>query len=417
MTWHRRLIATAGLIGAAGIAVAAAPPGGAANDSIFSMQARADALGVQVVGSGFPVVANGELVFATPATAQSSLDPTSSQGFASAPYPGDTFANLPTTVNGLGAGSLPPVPSVPFYVTSSYPTQPRSSQQIGPYVIATESQPISASSDAKIGLSTFAPQVLSVTAHSSVMRDPQTGRMVAEATTDIAPFNVNGLLSVGEIRSSSVLVHDPAKSAAVDKQTSLSVGTITIAGVEVGLTDKGLVLAGQRLVPVDVSALSALLAPSGVTIAYVPGHQTATSVTSAAVEITFRKKLPAPFLDTTVGVVLGRVSATAVPGSTVGSGAATGTGTSTPVASGPAPQPAVADTSATPAGPGPSAVALPASPTVVAAPPVAAPTRPAGYRKQTDVRLLFWVLAVGAALALASSHITRWLAFRLRLSS
>ena len=129
----RALAAAVGLVGVAGLALGWTVPGAAGADvvaGIYSMQARADAIGVEVVATGFPTVPNGQVTFTSPASAQSSLDSTSSQGFASAPYPGDFVANLPTTVNGLGAGSLPPAPAFPFYVTSSYPTQPTSGQQV-----------------------------------------------------------------------------------------------------------------------------------------------------------------------------------------------------------------------------------------------------------------------------------------------
>jgi len=431
----RWIVAGSGLLGVCGLALGwAMPPkaGADAVDGIYSMQARADAFDVDFVATGFPVVPNGQVAEVSPSSAQSSLDPTSSEGFASAPYPGDLLATLPTTVNGLGAGSLPPAPAYPFYVTSSYPTQPTSSQQVGPYVITTTSGPTSSTSDARVGLSTFAPQVISATADSSVTRDPQTGDMVAEATSDIAPFTVNGLLSVGETRASAVLTYDPSSGSGVVKQTSLEIGTITIAGVQVGLTDKGLVAAGTTLVPVNVASLSALLDSSGVTITYVPGSETPTSVTSSAVEITYQKTLPAPFLDTTVNVILGQVSATADPGATVPTTAAPTTGAAVSVppsatSTGTGSQVGTTGSglgsgSGPPSGSGvgapASALAAPASPPDAVAP---VPTALAGSRllarRQPKLTLFYWILVAGAALALGSSRITQWLAFRVRLGS
>jgi len=411
----------------AGMAAAA----GTGVSGIFSMQARADAIGLQFVATGFPIVPNGEVAFGSPASAQSSLDSTTSQGFASAPYPGDFVANLPTTVNGLGAGSLPPAPAFPFYLTSSYPTQPSSSQQVGPYVIATNSQQTSSSSDARIGLSTFAPQVVSATAHSSVTRDPQTGNMVAEATSDIAPFTVNGLLSVGEIRASAVLTYDPASGPGVTKQTSVSVGTITVAGMELGLTDKGLVGVGKQLTPVDVSALSALLSSGGASISYVPGTQTTTSVTSSAVELTYKKVLPAPFLDTTVRMILGRVSATANPGSVAslaptgsvpsgvslpagGSGTGLGSGSSLSAAN--LGTTGSGSSGGTYLGGSPPATVSGTTPAVVGSSPTRLNASPVLIRKETRVASFYLILVVGAALAFAGSRLAQWLSFRARLS-
>jgi hypothetical protein len=287
--------------------------------TLFQLSARADTVGEEVIATGFPVIPAGKLAFVTLSSAQASLDTTTSQAFASAPYPGDFVVSLPSTVNGLGSGILPPFPTYPFYVSSSNPTSPKAGQQVGPYQVAAASDDHSSQGDSLIGLSTIAPRVASGTSHASVTRDPNTGMLVSVAESHIAPFEINNLLSLGDIRSFVKLTYDPANAGAgVVKQSSFSIGTITIGGVQVGLTEKGLSLAGKTLLPVDLSALQKLLLAKGVSIEYVPATQTATSITSAALQITYHNaQLPAPFMDTTLRFVLGQATATADPGASV----------------------------------------------------------------------------------------------------
>src|SRR5262245_57583003 len=82
--------------------------GAAGPDAGFTLEARADPMALQVVGSEAPVVPGGEVVYATPSSAQARADSLgSSRAFASAPYAGDFFTTLPGTVNGVSGGKFP----------------------------------------------------------------------------------------------------------------------------------------------------------------------------------------------------------------------------------------------------------------------------------------------------------------------
>jgi hypothetical protein len=401
---------------ATGLFLAYAGPGGqaAAQDTggIFSLSARGDGFGVELIGTGLPVVPAGKVAFVSPATAQATLDQFSGSAFASAPYGGDLISSLPSTVNGLGAGTLPPVPAYPFIVAADSTTHD-ARQEIGPYVIASHTGDNEATADAQIGLSTFSPQVVSVTSNASVTRDPGTGVLVARASTHIAPLQVNGLLSIGDIRSTSTFRYDPrTPDKAPVKTTALSVGTLTIAGVEVGLTQNGLTVGGQQLLPVDLSALTQVLAGTGFSIDVIPAVTTKTSVSSAAVRLTFHRTLPAPFLDTTVRLILGQSSAALVAGSlpvstpttvpvAIGVGGLDGgTGSvSAPVLGATPNLPPLA-----PAAPG----GRPSTPATVPTSFVAAPL--------ADFSRFYPVLGGVALLALSSSRLVQWLSYRLRLS-
>jgi hypothetical protein len=417
-----------------GVRAQTAPPPA----SLFQLSARADTVGEQVIATGFPVVPAGNIAFVTLASAQASLDTTTSQAFASAPYPGDFVTSLPSTVNGLGNGVLPPFPSFPFYVASSNPTSPKTGQQVGPYQVTATSDDHSSQGDSLIGLSTLAPQVASGTSHASVSRDPNSGQLTAEADSHIAPLAINNLLSIGDIHSHVKLVYDPASPAAgVKKQAAYSIGTITIGGIEVGLTDKGLSLAGKTLLPVDLSALQKLLQGSGVTIAYIPATHTPTSITSSAVEITYHNaKLPAPFLDTTLRFVLGQATASADPGATIpsaGDVGSTGGSGDTSGASGGAALANSGSSGGATGGAGTGAAptgdlggTAPSAPSLAAGIPTTGARPPIGTRQLSPRRLIrapqtnlsnFYLVFIGAGLAaLASSRLVQWIALRGRLN-
>ncbi|MEY2569887.1 MAG: hypothetical protein QOE63_237, partial [Acidimicrobiaceae bacterium] len=346
-----------------------------------------------------------------PSTAQASLDQFSSTAFAAAPYPGDLIASLPTTINGLGAGSLPPAPAYPFIVSSDAAVTPSAKQEVGPYSISADSTDLSSIADAHIGLQSTSPQVVAATAHSTVTRDATTNHLVADATTTVEPVRINDLLALGEIRTTAHVEYDPNDpSGGVIKSTSTSVGTITIAGIELGLTDKGLSLAGTSLLPIDISVLTNLLAPTGFTIGYIPAEETDTSISSAAVQLTYKGTFPSPFLDTTVRFPLGRATVSALPGNLpkvaplvaapVVAPAASGSGGgSTPVGSGAAP------TVGTPVATAPVEDTSPSITSTFVPGPLA------------DLGRFYLILVGGALVALTSSRLTQWTAFRLRLAN
>jgi hypothetical protein len=305
------------LVGALGLV--SAHPAGARPASTFALRARADALGIELVAKDAPVVSigGGQVTFLTPASAQAELDALgSSRGFASAPYPGELIVSLPGTVNGVGAGTFPPLPSYPFYASSSHPTSPEAFEEVGPYHLRATSGSDASEADARIGISTTPPKVSSASGHAKVSVTPS-DQLVAESEAEIAPFTVADVLTVGEIRSTARVEYDATKpGSAPVKTSSLAIGTMSVAGVQVGITAKGLEVAGSA-VPIDPSALTSVLAAAGVQVEYVPAVETEASVTSASLRITLTKNLPTAG-DTTVRYVLGQASATADPGAALG---------------------------------------------------------------------------------------------------
>jgi hypothetical protein len=385
----------------------------AAEEESYSVRARADTAGVQVITPEAPAVSlgGGELAFITPSTAQSELDSLgSSRAFASAPYPGDLIVGLPGTVAGLAGG--PPLPGYPLFVASSHPVQPSATVENGPYALAAKSAADSSDATARVGVSVDPPQVASGISRSSVTRDGA-GVLVAEASASIAALAVAPDVRVGEIFSTARVVFDPAHPERPPvKTSSLSIGRIVAAGVEIGLTRDGLVAAGQTLVPGDLSAAEQALAAAGVTLEYFPGSETPTSITSASVQITTQQNLP-NLGNSTVRWVLGLVSASA-------DGVAGALAAELPLT---APEiPDDLEPSFTPTEGAGVAAALGGRQTAPArtgtgenAPPLA--VVPASRSVGPDLAPLFAILAAGAGLALGSSRLTKWLAVRERLGA
>jgi hypothetical protein len=399
----RRFVRLLGAAVVCGAVIAPDPHASAAAPARFSLSARADGMGIEVTAAGLPLVPEGKAAFVTPASAQALLESLGSFGdsraFASAPYPGEFLVSLPTTINGLGAGILPPIPSFPFYVSADAASGGHT-EVVGPYEIAADANPTAASADARIGLQTATPAIGAVTASAEVRVQPDTGLLTADAVATVEPVKVNDLLSIGEVRSHVRLTYDPAQpDAGVRKETSFSVGTVSIAGVELGLTKDGLTVAGQKVLPIDLTGLEALLAPLGLSVDYLPGTETATSVTSASLAITYEGSFPT-LGATRLRYVLGQVSASS--------------STPTPVATPVAPAdvasgvvaPALGSALPLPAGDGFVAPALPAAPTSPQGPATrSASTRPVPL---TDPSI-FYVALVGAAIvALGSSRLSTW---------
>ena len=143
-----------------------------------------------------------------------------------------------------------------------------------------------------------------------------------------------------------------------------------------------------------------MLAGSGVSIELIPAQETATSIVSAGVRITFQQTFPT-FGPTTVRLVLGQVSATADPGQVIGTAATT----SAPVVPVQDPGTVVGGT------PTIGSVGLPslAAPTVA---PAASVTRVAErtvvHPVAADLTGLYPILLVGGALAVLGSRAGPW---------
>jgi hypothetical protein len=347
---------------------------------------------------------------------------------------------------------VPPLPPLPGYVTSSFPATPNGSQTIGPYVLSSQSTQQSASSQAGFGLSAGSgnqPQIFSTA--KTVANDD--GSVTATATAGIDAINL-GPIDLLNISSRAEMTEQGSKDPAV--RVSTDMGTITVAGIRVGVDQSGLKVLGANLaLPIAQATqlINNVLGQGGLTMkflpsvtTYAPGTNTVESVTSAALEVTETRVIPSQG-KVTVSYTFGRtmVSATntasastgdtggSATGSTSGSsvspgvGAATGgdttpplgtSGEAGPVSASPASSAGAADTA-------PALASTPGSP--AASPPLLAgrPNASGGSRqalgglrsgsnKATSGEGFYLILVLAGLVALGSTQGVHLLARRQR---
>jgi hypothetical protein len=298
------------LLVAAGALVTSA---GAAEYGAFTLSARADSVGVQTIASEAPVVSigGGEIALVTPSSAQSQLDSFgASRSFASAPYPGDLIVSLPPTIAGVSNGQAP-VPNYPAYVSSDYPTRNDQVMQFGPQQLVAHSEENASNAQAQIGIQSTPPEVAAAITKTSVVRDAASGAATAFADALLSPLSYTDVIRLGQLHTTAKAVYDPATGKSVLTST-FDAGNVTIAGQTFGLTSNGLVVPGSKT-PVDDATIADLLKNTGTALEVLPEQRTATSVTSAGLRLTYQQVLPNAGL-TTVRLILGQVSATAVSG-------------------------------------------------------------------------------------------------------
>jgi hypothetical protein len=414
------VLVIAGLVGAwvsKGHPAGADNGGGIGLTSNYSLTARGDAMAIEIDDKGAPLVPGGQLVFVSPGTAQSTTDSLgNSQAFASAPYPGDFLANLTGTVNGLLAGQAPPIPPYPFIVASNYPTTPSSNGTVGPYVLQATSGAGTSHSQAKIGALTGDPAASSAAATSNVTENAD-GSATAEASDEIQLVGISSLLQIGHASAHAQVTVAP--DGTVTKSSSLDIGSLAVAGIQVGVTDRGLV-AGGSTTPLSAAPIEHLLSAAHVGLSYIPKTETATSVRSAGLAVTYTTNVPGQ----------GPVTMTVTYGEAMAS-AQSAAQTALSDVNGPAPQPPPDLTAG-------SGTSSPAAPTigagdagrpamVAAAPPTLASghtrprtaIRPAGHVAglMPSGKTVYLLLVMSGALALSGSRLLGEVAIRQRIGT
>ena len=331
MTLNRRAVGGTVVGGMLAVAAAGAFVTSArAAESSYTLSARADSVGIQTIAQEAPVVsiAGGEIALVTPSSAQSQLDAFGgSRSFASAPYPGDLVVSLPPTVKGVSGGQAP-VPDYPAYASSDYPVRNEQVIQFGPQQLVARSGQYESSAQANIGIQSTPPEVAAAITKTSVVRDAATGAATAFADALLSPLSYTDVIRVGQVHTTARAEYAPG----ADKpslSSTFDAGNVTIAGQTFGLTSNGLVVPGSKT-PVDEQVIRDLLKSTGAFLEVLPEQRTATSITSASLRLTYQQVLPNAGL-TTVRLILGQVSATAVS-----EGGAAGTATA-PVGTGSAP--------------------------------------------------------------------------------
>ena len=290
----------------------------------FALQASADAVRFDVdtglFGSGFPGFPAGEPPLSGSAayTEAAYDDFGNNNSMASAPYPGAFAVGFPGLLRAVsrpggqpGIGQAPPLPNWPFVVSSAYPGREKSSQVNGPYGISASSGPDGSVADARVGVFDGA-SVPSATSHSRAVWDPPSGKLVAEAASSFAAFSLASVLKLANVESHAVLTSVPGADEPT-MSSSFEVGTMTIAEVKVGVTDKGFIVGSSTQPRPDLGSLAPVLSAAGLAVEFLPAETTATSIHSAGLRISSKQEFPVqgPVKET---FTVGRVSAGLVPG-------------------------------------------------------------------------------------------------------
>jgi hypothetical protein len=404
----------------------------------FTTLARADAFRVSVSVTGFVV---SELTDTSGPEAQSKLDGLgTSTGFASLLYPGDTIATTP----GLGVSEVfgalkqppPTVPSYPLTVNSQSSGQPDANLSQGPVTLAAHSTNQSSIGHASAAGADSGGNSLGKAVSDSAVKVGDTGKLTSDASSDVEAVTIGGILRIGAMVATAHSEVSPDGKPATT--SSFRTEGVTIAGTPVGISDRGLVLAGSTKPLPDTSSLAQALKAAGIAVQPIKPVTEAGAVSSGGVSITAIEPLPTGNTATVtyaLGVVHAETSGQASPASGTDTGSAspagtdTGSGSSGAPAGGPAGS--AGGAAAVPAGdqgggaslaiPGSSGspAALPAgrsSPAATRAPSSATSNSAAlgGLPVSTTSSLsVYLVLVVGAAVAASAAFLFRTFAVRL----
>jgi hypothetical protein len=277
--------------------------------SQFSAAGRADAMAIEYLNTNAPVFGTEPVIYGTPASASSLIDSNQSTAWAAAPYPGDIMVGAADNGNGalVGAGLPGIFSSYPFYVRSEYPIAERKVQdQSGNRLVANSGQ-YSSSSDARSGLITgdFLA-ALQAQAASLASVDPNTGELTATADSRLDAFRLTDKLQIG--RSIAHAKVTQVSGGELKKESSFTLGSIVVNGVEMSYGDEGFKFADQKgESPGDPTPLFDALKAAGITVEILPAKGTDTSIESAGMKISQVTDYGAG--QQRISFIIGRVSA------------------------------------------------------------------------------------------------------------
>ena len=246
--------------------------------------------------------------------------------------------------------------------------------------------------------------------------DPETGVVTSAAESTIEGLSVAGVLSVGRVHTfASIAAPSTAKPA-----SDTEFGDVRVGGQQVGITDKGLVLAGTDVPLPPDSTANAMLASAGITVHYLAGRVTPTSVVAPGLSVSVVQDVPSVG-ETTVTYVLGQATAGAqAPASVAADGSApAGTGSAP---AGPVPSSTAGTSTGGTALPGSGTGEVAAGSGAVTAPvtsgessadaPAVAPYRLAAGTGPSS-QSLYLVIAAAAVVTVAAAQLFRILAVKL----
>ncbi|MCU1692083.1 MAG: hypothetical protein JWM64_1174 [Frankiales bacterium] len=278
-------------------AAAAAPAAEAAtNNNRFSLSASADGEAFEIQNSKIPA---NIVVAAAPISSFAQLDSAGqSRAYAGFPYFGPSVQSLPSTVNGLSGGLTPPIPSLPGYVESRFPSEPKLNESQGTYTLKAESSDQKSAGAASAGVAGN-PDDPQPQSYSTALTEAKAdGSVVSYATAGASGLQV-GPLNLLKVRSAEKITETGTGAPKIESGTDL--GSFTVAGFKIGITDKGFELLGSVIPLPAADALKAVtnaLAASNIQVEYLPRKvvkdtvNDVTTVTSGSLRITTLQDVP-----------------------------------------------------------------------------------------------------------------------------
>lgn len=331
------------VVGVAGAGSAAA---GSSTNS-FRLSVVATSVETLVQSQSLPVIGiSGSLQAATFGASAGLSSVGESSAEAGVPF-SPFVSSLPGTAGGLVGAGLPKIPTLPGFVSSSFPARPSaSSSQAGFGVEATSTATMS---EGKAGLGATSPGTARQTAFAqgkTVANDD--GSVSAVGVTGIDLLNFGDLFDIGNV-STAAAIHI-SQEGKIAYQGDSQLGTITLNKLPTGVGAKGVGLLGAGVpIPIkdNLETLNSLLAPVGVTLrvldavfVYADGSTSSgdrpdpfkslKSVTTAGLSVAIAQDVPTQGI-VTVTEILGRaiVSATSRPDAALAA-APSGTDSSSP---------------------------------------------------------------------------------------
>jgi len=296
------LLAAVGGLTAMPLAAGASPlraPADSGGASTWAATAAADGARIGVVVKDFLVVS--DVVDVGGPAAQSVLNGFGdSKAYAAYPYPGE----IALTAHGLSQGAVPNYP----LIAQSNPTQQKKDVDAGPVHLHAESadDQSAASAQSSNGSGDFAAGTTRSSATTA--HDPDSGTVTSDAESTIESISIKGVLSIGRVHSHARMVSEPGSPAQRVADTQLV--DVMVGGQEVGVTDKGLVLAGSDTPLPPDSTANALLSSAGITVHYLTATKTPTSLVAPGLSVSAVEDVPGVG-ETTVTYVFGQAAVSA----------------------------------------------------------------------------------------------------------
>ena len=297
-----RYLALAGVVAGGALLVPTVAP---AQENAYSALAAGDGMRINFRMPDFLVVE--DFIDAGAPTAQARIDSVGgSNGFASAPYPGQTVITGPGTF-AIATGIQIPG-NYPWYTASAYPAKPTNNVDQGLVVLDTKSDPQASHSNARLG----APEGSGRTVADAAVSRADDGTVTAAATTYADLVKV-GPVTISGLTSKATVVRKPGGGP--QRSSSLAVGSFTIGDTAVTAGPDGLVIAGTKIPAQSVPGVADALAKANVHIDTVKAADTDDGVVAPGLRITTTQPVPGAGVPGTVTYTLGQAVALATAGS------------------------------------------------------------------------------------------------------